>query len=174
MKTFGYVVGALVLLLIVVCAVAYAMGSALPVSHVASESRAVAAPQARVWALISDVQNGSKWRTGLKSVEMLPAEGGHPCWLEEQPGMKMKLCEQESDPPSTRSVKIADPKLPFGGYWLYELGPAIGHPEASVLTISEHGEVYAPMWRFVSHYIMGDSKQLKQFQDDVAKAVAKP
>lgn len=173
MKTFGYIVGVLVLLVVVCGCVVYVMGRSLPVSHVASVSRPVAAPQAKVWALITDVQSGPTWRTGLKSVQMLPPQNGHPCWVEEVPGMKMTLCEQESNAPDMRSVKMADPKLPFGGYWLYELGPAVGHPEATVLTITEHGEVYSPVWRFVSHYLMGESKNIAQYQDDVAKAVAK-
>ncbi len=173
MKTFGYIVGVLALLLVVCGVMVYMMGRALPVQHVASVSRGVAAPQAKVWALITDIEGQTKWRTGLKSVTMLPAEGGHPCWVEEVPGMKMKLCETESTGMSERAVKISDAALPFGGYWLYELGPAEKDANASVLTITEHGEVYPAMWRFISHYVMGETKNLTQYQDDLAKAVVK-
>jgi len=51
-------------------------------------------------------------------------------------------------------VRIADPKLPFGGTWTYEITPA---PEGSSLRIREDGEVYNPIFRFVSRFVVGYS-----------------
>ena len=46
----------------------------------------------------------------------------------------------------------ADPKLPFGGTWTYEVQPDV---TGSAVTITEDGEVYNPIFRFVSKFIMG-------------------
>jgi hypothetical protein len=51
-------------------------------------------------------------------------------------------------------TKIADPKLPFGGTWTYDIAPA---GDSCTLTITENGEVYNPLFRFVSRFIIGQS-----------------
>jgi hypothetical protein len=48
--------------------------------------------------------------------------------------------------------RIADKKLPFGGTWTYELKAA---DRGTALTIREDGEVYNPVFRFVSRYVFG-------------------
>ena len=49
-------------------------------------------------------------------------------------------------------TRIADPHLPFGGTWTYEIAPT---ETGSTLTITEKGEVYNPVFRFVSRYLQG-------------------
>ena len=45
--------------------------------------------------------------------------------------------------------KIADPKMPFGGTWTYEIQADGG---GCSLTITEHGEVYNPIFRFITKF----------------------
>ena len=49
-------------------------------------------------------------------------------------------------------TRIADRSLPFGGTWTYVLAP---DGNGTRLTITEHGEVYNPIFRFVSRFIIG-------------------
>ena len=54
------------------------------------------------------------------------------------------------DPPRRMQVRIADTSLPFGGTWTYDLAQREGGTE---LTITERGEVYNPVFRFMSRFV---------------------
>jgi hypothetical protein len=54
-------------------------------------------------------------------------------------------------------TRIADSKLPFGGTWAYEIVPA---SNSCTLTITEDGEVYNPLFRFVSRFVIGHTATL--------------
>jgi len=76
-------------------------------------------------------------------------------WRETDKGGQTIAYEaMESDPPRHLVTRIADPSLPFGGTWNYEITRS-GSGSTSTLTITENGEVYNPVFRFVSRYIMG-------------------
>jgi hypothetical protein len=83
--------------------------------------------------------------------------------------MRMPLCEELSVPPSTRIVRITDPKLPFGGTWTYQLEPS--GPNASRLTITENGTTGPALWRFLGHYLFHEDTMIRQYESDVQKAV---
>lgn len=77
------------------------------------------------------------------------------------------LYEVESVVPNKRLVtRIADPSLPFGGRWTYEVLPG---GDSTTLRITEDGEVYNPLFRFVSRFIFGHSATIEQYLRDVAK-----
>jgi hypothetical protein len=63
--------------------------------------------------------------------------------------------------------RIADANLPFGGSWTYELAPDAGG--RTTLTITEDGEVYNPIFRFMSRFVMGHDATIKQYLSDVGK-----
>jgi hypothetical protein len=48
--------------------------------------------------------------------------------------------------------RIADPNLPFGGTWTFEITPA---PGGARLRITEDGEIYNPLFRFMARFIFG-------------------
>ncbi len=116
--------GYLFIVLLAATAVVMGMGSRLPAEHTATATGEIAAPRERVWSMIVDVAKQPGWRTGLKAVEVLSAEGDETCWREVQAWMAMPLCATRSEAPRLRVVQIADPKLPFGGSWTYELEAA--------------------------------------------------
>jgi hypothetical protein len=61
--------------------------------------------------------------------------------------------------PARRLVtRIADHNLPYGGTWTYELTP---DGSGTRLTITENGEVYNPIFRFVSRFIMGHTASME-------------
>jgi len=165
LKVFGYVAAAL----IVAFGVMYSIGAALPHDHVTTIATDMPASQDRVWQMITDVNAQPKWRTGLKSVEAWPSADGKECWLEVQSGMKMPLCVDASKPPDKHVVRVADPGLPFGGTWTYELSPKSAGE--STLSITERGTTGPAMWRFISHYVMGEDTQIKTYESDLKKAL---
>ena len=83
----------------------------------------------------------------------------------------MPLCEDLAAPPATRIVRIADPSLPFGGDWVYQLQPIDAN--STRLTITENGTTGPAFYRFVGHYILHEDASIKQFEADLQKAVTK-
>jgi uncharacterized protein YndB with AHSA1/START domain len=161
--------GWLSVLIVLVLCTAWFMGGRLPVEHTASVTETIPASQQRVWGLITDPAAMPKWRTGLKAVTMLPQENGAQCWAEVESGMTMALCADVREEPSRQVVRIADPKLPFGGNWTYELEPA--GASATKVTITEHGTTGPAMWRFVGHYVLGEDGSIRQYLNDLKHAV---
>jgi len=160
--------------LIVACAlvVVLVLGALQPRTHVASASVVIPAAQDRVWFMIENTASQPGWRQDLTAVQPLPPQDGHTCWLEIQKYGKMPLCEVLTAAPTTRIVLIADPKLPFGGTWTYQLSPA--GPDSTNLTIMENGFTGPLFWRFMGHYIFHEDTMIKQYEASLLKATAKP
>jgi hypothetical protein len=72
-----------------------------------------------------------------------------------------------SEPPHRLVTRIADETLPFGGSWEFLIEP--DGANASRVTITEHGSVYNPVFRFVSRFIMGHTATLDGFLKTLAK-----
>ena len=153
------VVAALVLIVVIV-------GTLLPRGHVASRTLRVRRPPADVWALITGVDAFTSWRPDVKTVERLPDRNGRPIWKERVSGMDIPLETTESDPPRRLVLRIADPKLPFGGTWTYVIAPT---PDGSTLTITEDGFVSNPVFRLMSRLVFGHHATIDAYLKNVAK-----
>jgi len=115
-------------------------------------------PAATVWSLIS---GPPAWRPDVRSYEELPAHDGHRMWREtDKHGQIITYEAIESEPPRHMVAQIADPTLPFGGTWTYDITPA---GQSCSLTITEDGEVYNPIFRFVSRFIIGQTATLDAY-----------
>ena len=148
------------------------LGAMQPRAHTATAGVVVNAPQSVVWQRIEDTAQQPTWRTGLSAVEQLPPQNGHTCWMEVQKMGKMPLCEVLTAAPSTRIVAIADPKLPFGGTWTYEL-TAID-PTTTRISITENGTTGPLLYRFMGHYLFHEDTMIKQYEADLQQSVGKP
>lgn len=145
------------------------LGSRLPVSHVASRSMLLPVPPERVFAVVTDFAAAPSWRTGLSAVELVPVTGGERLRFTEVSGSDRLTFEVELIEPARRLVtRIVGDGLPFGGRWVYELAPA---PGGSRLTITEYGEVFHPIFRFVSARIIGHTATLDRYLGDLARAL---
>jgi uncharacterized protein YndB with AHSA1/START domain len=142
------IAGLLVLAILVVCVIGYM----LPQSHVASASARFAAAPDSIWMSLTDVPAFPKWRPGVSRVELLPDENGQRGWRELGKHDAVTYRVVESVPARRLVTRIADQNLPYGGSWTYELAP---DGSGTRLTITERGEVYNPIFRFVSRFIMG-------------------
>jgi hypothetical protein len=101
----------------------------------------------------------------VKSVTRLPDREGRLVWIEEGSSGRITLAVQRADPPRVLVVRIADRDLPFGGTWTYEIAadPAGG----SVLTITEDGEIYNPLFRFMARFVFGYDSTLASYLESL-------
>lgn len=148
MKTLLIVLAAVVVLIALVALI----GMLIPKRHRASSTARFKASAEQIWAAITDFQAMPAWRPGLQRVERLPDQNGHPVWLEVSRQGKMPLELIEMHPPHRMVGRIADPDLPFGGTWTYEI---TSEPGGATLSITEDGEIYNPIFRTMARFIFG-------------------
>ena len=153
------ILGALVLLVL-------AIGWSLPVKHTAASGVTINTAAGPIYDLITDVERYPQWRRSVERTERLPDNAGKTRFREVGSDGTI-LYEVESAEPNRRIVtRIADRSLPFGGSWTYELIP---RGDSTTLRITENGEVYNPLFRFVSRFVMGHTRTIDRYLRDVAQ-----
>jgi hypothetical protein len=153
MRWIAIIVGALLLVVLLIVAI----GALLPQGHVAARRARFAQPPERIFAIITDF---ATWRTDLERVELLPPQDGHIMFREHGGHDAVTYRVETIDAPRQLIVRIADKDLPFGGTWTYDLAPVNGGTQ---LTITERGEVYNPVFRFVSHFVMSQTATIERY-----------
>ncbi len=134
------------------------IGALLPEKHSVSRTLSLRQGSEAVWTLIS---RPPTWRPDVRNYEELPAHDGHRMWRETDKHNQTITYEAiESTAPRRLVVRIADPALPFGGTWTYDITPS---GRSCSLTITEDGEVYNPLFRFVSRFIIGHTATLDAY-----------
>lgn len=153
-----------VLVLLVVCVLA--IGALLPKRHVVSRSAFFKASPERLFALIAGSQD---WRPDVKACELITEGGGRQFQRETSTHGETVLYElQGSRPPVAIQRRIATENLPYGGTWSFALEPGNG---GTRVRITEDGEVYNPVFRFVSRFVMGHTATLDAYLTAMGKAV---
>ena len=156
-------IGLVVLVLGGVIVLMAVVGAGLPVKHTATRTASFKATPQQVWDVIAGPPT---WRPEVVRYEDLPAHDGHRVWIEYgKADSKMTYEVVELEPPHRLVTRIADPHLPFGGTWTYEITPAADG--GSTLTITENGEVYNPIFRFISRYVMGYTATMDRYLRDL-------
>lgn len=145
-----------------------AVGFLLPVAHTARREQPLAAPPDVVWRVITDVGAFPSWRGDVTRVERMPDREGRTVWIEEGSAGRLPMAVEHSEPPR-RLVTRIEPGLPFGGTWTYEIAPA---GAGSLLTITEDGEVYNPIFRFMSRFIFGHDGTLAAYMTAIDKKIS--
>ena len=147
-------------LLVSVVAVVAVVGGLLPQSHVASRRARFRQPPETVFPVVAGPPN---WRSGIKGYGSLP---GGQWWEEDSHGNKITYELVEERPPNRRVVRIADKKLPYGGTWTYELS---SDGTGSSVRITENGEIYNVIFRFVARYFMGYTSSIDTYLGDLGR-----
>jgi hypothetical protein len=134
----------------------------LPRRHSASRTSQFRQKPEDVFEAIRNWRDFPSWRPELTDVRQRQGESGRESWVEVSKMGEMALEIVESDPPRKLVGKIADPhrKLPFGGTWTYLIEPAA---DGCTLTITEDGEIYPPLFRFMARFIFGYTRTMEQY-----------
>ena len=142
------------------------VGALLPRGHSSSRTARYQESPVEIWYAITEYSRFPEWRKNIKQVEGLPAVNGQPSWREtDSHGNVIPYEVIESTPPQRMVTRIANPKLPFGGTWTYQISSA---PDgATVLRITENGEIYNPAFRFVARFFLGYSATQEQYLRDL-------
>lgn len=161
------IVIALPILLVVV------VGALLPKEHVVSRAASFPRPPETVWAVITGPPD---WRPEIRSYQELPRQNGARMWRETDKHGQTITYEATEETLSTGAAKvqrlttrIADKNLPFGGTWTIDVSPA---PAGSSVTITERGEVYNLVFRFVSRFVMGHTATIDAYMKALQKRLA--
>jgi hypothetical protein len=141
------------------------IGSLLPKQHVVSRSASYRVPPERLFSLIAGPQD---WRPDILHCEALPAVDGRE-WTRETTRNGETITYELLDRVAPRSVKrrIATENLPYSGTWTYSLEANDG---ITIVRITEDGQVYNPVFRFVSRFILGHTRTMDAYLSALGKA----
>ena len=165
MKIALYVLGGLIALVVIMALIGYM----LPKGHVASRERSFAAPPEKVFAVISTPADYPTWRGDVKSVDILPPVDGKARFRENGSNGAILFQIDESDPGKRLVTRIADTTLAFGGRWIFELTP---NGTGTTLRITEDGEVYNPLFRFLSRFVFGHTSTIDAYLASLERKLA--
>ncbi len=107
----------------------------------------------------------------MTTIELLPDAGGRVAWRETGKEGQISYRFTERTEGERLVTRITDEGLPFGGGWEFDLQP---EKQGSRLTITERGEVYNPIYRFVSRFFIGHTSTMEAYLTDLGKALDDP
>jgi hypothetical protein len=157
---------AIIVSFVAIVVLVIAVGYSLPKSHIAARAVSLGQKPADVFALISDFKNGAAWRSDLQAVELLQPESGRTRFREKGPNGNLTFEVIEFKSPERLTTQIADKNLLFGGTWTFEILPAAS---GTRLNITERGEIYNPVFRFASRFILGYNRTLDTYLRNVSR-----
>lgn len=155
---FGVVIAATVIVV--------GIGYALPVKHTATRAISLNTTADSVYALISNSASFPEWRSGVKSVELVSGNDARTSYVEHGKDGDIFYVVDAAEPPNRLVTRIADDKLPFGGTWTFEIST---QGTDTQLRITENGEVYNPLFRFMSRFVFGHHASIETYLRDVAR-----
>jgi hypothetical protein len=141
------------------------VGMALPKAHTSSRSALFRSTPEQLFALIDGPQT---WRSNVKKYELIAAPKGLRQWREtDAHGQTIAYEAVEHQPPNLLRTRIVTPNLPYSGTWTLNLSPENG---STVIRITEQGEVYNPLFRFVSQFLIGQNRTIETYLRDLGTA----
>jgi hypothetical protein len=158
MKVPIIVVGALVAAILLVIVI----GMLLPKSHTASRSAMFKSTPEQLFGLIDGPQT---WRSNVKKYELVATPDGRRQWREtDDHGQTITYEAVERHPPTLLQTRIVTPGLPYSGTWTLNLEPM---DAGTLLRITEQGDVYNPVFRFVSRFVIGQTRTIETYLRDL-------
>jgi uncharacterized protein YndB with AHSA1/START domain len=160
MELLPWIVMALGVFGVVVIVIAIT-GQRMPQTHTVSRTLESKQPPEAVWALIWDIPGTPAWHSEVKKVENLPDHDGHEVWRETyKNGYQLQVETLEMTPPKRLVRSIVDEKGPFRGRWEFDLVPL---PTGTRLTITEHGDIANPFFRFMARVFLPPAVYVEQY-----------
>jgi hypothetical protein len=141
------------------------VGALLPKAHTASRSAVFKAAPEQLFALIDGPQT---WRSNVRKYEPVDAANDRRQWREtDNHGQIVTYEAVERHPPSLLKIRIITAGLPYSGTWTLNLEPI---EESTVVRITEQGEVYNPVFRFISRFVIGQTRTIETYLRDLGTA----
>ncbi len=127
------------------------IGAMLPRRHRAARRARFQASPGALYAVLAGPPD---WRTGVKGYGELPEANGRRRWWEEDShGQKAVYELVEAQPGKRLQTRLAQPGLPFGGAWTFDIAPVAGG--GAELRITEDGEIDNVWFRFLARFVFG-------------------
>jgi hypothetical protein len=146
--------------------IVFLIGATLPQQHTATVRVRLNQPPARVYETLANVTESSTWRSDVNAVEVISPEGEPLRWRESSTYGTITFTRAEDVPDRRIVARIDDTSQGFGGRWIYELE---ANEHGTVLTITEEGEVYSPLFRFMSRFVFGHYATLESYARDLGR-----
>jgi len=83
-----------------------------------------------------------------------------------RPKWKMPMAVTSFDPPRSLTLEIASADLPYSGTWTYVVTSVDG---GTVVTVTEHGEVSNPVFRFLSRFVFGQTRTMDAYLEAIGR-----
>ena len=144
----------------------FLVGLALPRNHVATAEAVVAASPDRVAALVREVEDQPRWRSGVKDVEIV-SRGAEGLRYRERSDDVIAYLFREERPGRVFRSTITDEALPFGGTWTISLEQS---GAGTRVAIREDGEVRNPVFRFMAKFVFGHERTMRAYLADLKQA----
>ena len=166
MKLLIFIVVGVIAGIVVLAGIVALIGSRLPKSHVASRSILLHRSPQDVYSVARNFDDAPKWRSDVKQVNVDVRAGG-PVHFREEGKQGTVNYELAEDVPGSRMVtRILDTDLGYSGQWTYTFAPESG---GTRVTIREDGEVSNVIFRFMSHYVFGQTSTIDSYLTSLAK-----
>ena len=166
MKLLLYIVIGVIAGIALLAGVIALIGSRLPTTHTASRSVLLHQSPEQAYAIVRDFASAPTWRSDVKRIEVQTQPGQHLHFREEGKNGTVNF-ELAEDVPSRRMVtRILDTDLGYSGKWTYVFTP---ENSGTRVTITEDGEVSNVLFRFMSHYVFGQTATLDSYLTSLAK-----
>ena len=169
MKRWMFILGGIIL---AVPLFAYVAGLFIARDHVASSSIVLGKSPAEIWALVSDFEHSTKWRTDISAVRMDAPIDGKLRFTESgaQGDVQFEVISQQ--PPFRQSVRVVDDDQPFGGVWTWQIEPVDeGASPKTRVTLTEAGFMKSPIFRTMGKLFFSPTDTMDEYLAALAKAL---
>ena len=141
------------------------IGTVLPRAHTASRSAMFKSTPEQLFAFIDGPQT---WRSSVRKYEVVDTAQEGRQWRETDAHGEIITYEVvERHPPTLLTSRIITPNLPYSGTWTLKLEPMKG---STMLRVTEQGEVYNPVFRFMSRFVIGQTRTIDNYLRDLGTA----
>lgn len=149
------------ILLIVAVGIIYLLGFLLPIKHQSMVESNLAISPENLWKILTTHKDYKAWRSGIKDLKVTDTHH----WSEVNAhGDTINYRADWVEQNRKLLTVILNKDLPYGGQWEFEINKI---DSGTHLRITENGEVYNPIFRFMSKYIFGHETTLKAYMADL-------
>jgi hypothetical protein len=178
-KTFWRWTGTIFFALVFIFLTIAGIGTTLPVDHHAWCTAAYRRSVPFLFAAVEADDTSVNWRSSIKSAVLLSGRGPSAVWRETDAYGKTLTFRTLADDGKSKLVRQIDfePGSAFAGTWTYMFLPGglmAGHRRynLTVLTITEDGQIYNPVFRFMGRYVVGYTQSMRTYLLDLGRMAA--